>query len=117
MSSPLFLLPALLLAVAAASTKTAESLTVAPNCQASCGGVDIPYPFGIRSGCSRKGFEIDCINNGPVLAGTSLQGVLLPGARAPPILHSAEESVSWAYSFAAHLDRARIGRCLTAGSS
>ncbi|KAM0905200.1 hypothetical protein ACQ4PT_017498 [Festuca glaucescens] len=73
MSSTAFLLPALLLAAAAATTKTVESLTVAPGCQASCGGVDIPYPFGIGSGCSRKGFEIDCINNGPVLAGTSLQ--------------------------------------------
>ncbi|XP_044436064.1 wall-associated receptor kinase 2-like [Triticum aestivum] len=39
----------------------------------SCGGVDIPYPFGIGAGCFRKGFEIECINGGPVLAGTSLR--------------------------------------------
>ncbi|KAK1605475.1 hypothetical protein QYE76_029148 [Lolium multiflorum] len=77
MSTPLFLLPALLLAAAAATSKTAESLTVAPGCQASCGSVDIPYPFGIGSGCSRKGFEIDCINNGPVLTGTSFEVVRL----------------------------------------
>jgi hypothetical protein len=68
-----FLLPVLLLAAAAASTKTVESLTVNPGCQASCGGVDIPYPFGIGPGCFRKGFKIDCINNVPVLADTTLQ--------------------------------------------
>jgi hypothetical protein len=71
------LLPALLLAAAAATTKRVESLTVAPGCPASCGGVDIPYPFGIGSGFFRKGFEIECINNGPVLAGTTLQVVQL----------------------------------------
>ncbi|KAK1692335.1 hypothetical protein QYE76_009032 [Lolium multiflorum] len=79
MSNSLFLLTALLLAAAAAaiSTKTVESLTVAPGCPASCGGVDIPYPFGIGSGCFRKGFEIECMNNGPVLAGTTLGVVYL----------------------------------------
>ncbi|KAM0831443.1 hypothetical protein ACQ4PT_065533 [Festuca glaucescens] len=77
MWTPLFFLPALLLAAAAAASRTVESLTVAPGCQASCGGVDIPYPFGIGSGCFRKGFEIECINNGPVLAGTTLQVVYL----------------------------------------
>ncbi|XP_051211495.1 wall-associated receptor kinase 4-like [Lolium perenne] len=78
MSTSLFVLPALLLAAAAATSKTVvESLVMAPSCQSSCGGVDIPYPFGIGSGCFRKGFEIDCINNGPVLAGTTLQVVYL----------------------------------------
>ncbi|CAN6342812.1 unnamed protein product [Urochloa humidicola] len=37
----------------------------------SCGGVDIPYPFGIGPGCFRKGFEISCISNVPVLATTT----------------------------------------------
>jgi hypothetical protein len=72
-----FLLPALLLMAA-----TAAATTVTRVCETSCGGVDIPYPFGIGSGCFRKGFEIECINNGsvgigPVLAGTSLQVVHL----------------------------------------
>ncbi|XP_020169696.1 wall-associated receptor kinase 2-like [Aegilops tauschii subsp. strangulata] len=68
-----FLLPALLLAA------TVESLlTVRPDCQESCGGVDIPYPFGIGAGCFRPGFEITCLNNTmPVLpASTGVVRVL-----------------------------------------
>ncbi|KAI4964270.1 hypothetical protein ZWY2020_006772 [Hordeum vulgare] len=42
-----------------------------PGCQESCGGVDIPYPFGIGHGCFRPGFEITCVNSMPVLANTS----------------------------------------------
>ena len=77
--STAFLLPALLLAAAAATTATAESVGVAVTrgCTTSCRGVDIPYPFGIGSGCFRKGFEIECVNNGPVLAGTPIRVVHL----------------------------------------
>jgi hypothetical protein len=75
--STTFLLLALLSAAAAATTETAGSLAVKPGCTTSCGGVDIPYPFGIGSGCFRKGFEIECINDGPVLAGASIRVVHL----------------------------------------
>ncbi|KAJ3680202.1 hypothetical protein LUZ60_016480 [Juncus effusus] len=30
-------------------------------CQATCGDVNIPYPFGIGSNCSMEGFKIDCM--------------------------------------------------------
>lgn len=40
-------------------------------CPASCGGVDIPYPFGVGTGCFRPGFEIACVmRTTPVLAAT-----------------------------------------------
>ncbi|CAM0958722.1 unnamed protein product [Alopecurus aequalis] len=57
----------LLLLVAAAGVATAS------DCATSCGGVNIPYPFGIGAGCFRKGFEIECTGTGPVLAGTTIQ--------------------------------------------
>ncbi|VAH00455.1 unnamed protein product [Triticum turgidum subsp. durum] len=72
MWTPLILLQLLLAAAATAATTATTA-----GCRPSCGGVDIPYPFGIGVGCFRKGFEIECINNSPVLAGTSLRVVKL----------------------------------------
>ncbi|KAG6473243.1 hypothetical protein ZIOFF_067156 [Zingiber officinale] len=40
---------------------------VRPGCQSKCGNVSIPYPFGIDSGCSRPGFEINCTDGTPYL--------------------------------------------------
>ncbi|CAM0145559.1 unnamed protein product [Urochloa decumbens] len=52
------LLPVLLLLAAAAAGSSSP-------CQLSCGGVDIPYPFGIGDkSCFREGFEIECRNKG-----------------------------------------------------
>ncbi|CAL4985372.1 unnamed protein product [Urochloa decumbens] len=31
-----------------------------PNCRTSCGGVRVPYPFGISPGCYRPGFNLIC---------------------------------------------------------
>ncbi|KAM0872634.1 hypothetical protein ACQ4PT_038568 [Festuca glaucescens] len=44
----------------------------ATGCQRSCGGVDVPFPFGIEDGCFLPGFQIDCVNGGtPILSGNS----------------------------------------------
>ncbi|XP_044392256.1 wall-associated receptor kinase 2-like [Triticum aestivum] len=76
-----FLLPALLLA--ALPTIPIAGQTLKPSCQASCRGVDIPYPFGIGPGCFREGFEITCNDDGggspvlPLLANTTIKVVHL----------------------------------------
>ncbi|KAM3405920.1 hypothetical protein ACQJBY_000140 [Aegilops geniculata] len=69
--------PLILLLLLLAAAATAATTATTAGCRPSCGGVDIPYPFGIGVGCFRKGFEIECINNSPVLAGTSLRVVKL----------------------------------------
>ncbi|VAI38749.1 unnamed protein product [Triticum turgidum subsp. durum] len=85
MSTAALLLPALLLLpslLAATAVAEGRTITVSPTCQGSCGGVDIPYPFGIGAGCFLKGFEINCTEAGgagPVslIANTSIQVVSL----------------------------------------
>lgn len=75
----LLLLVFLLLAAMSAAVESITSTAVKTGCQERCGGVDIPYPFGIGPGCSRHGFELSCVSNGSgagpiaVLAGTSIQ--------------------------------------------
>ncbi|KAM0843034.1 hypothetical protein ACQ4PT_057978 [Festuca glaucescens] len=64
MPSVFFSLPALLLSAVAA-----HGLTVKAGCKESCGGVDIPYPFGIGASCFLPGFEILCSSNTSYLAG------------------------------------------------
>ncbi|TVU47886.1 hypothetical protein EJB05_07502, partial [Eragrostis curvula] len=62
---------ALLLVIVASSTPSAAAGSWSlPGCQATCGGVDIPYPFGIGPNCFRPGFEIACNHSTPFLAGT-----------------------------------------------
>uniref|UniRef100_A0A0D9XHZ5 Protein kinase domain-containing protein n=1 Tax=Leersia perrieri TaxID=77586 RepID=A0A0D9XHZ5_9ORYZ len=62
-------LPALLITssdasnAAAAGDETTSSSTLA-GCPNSCGGIAIPYPFGIGTGCFRNGFEIICDDDG-----------------------------------------------------
>ncbi|KAJ4778351.1 Wall-associated kinase family protein [Rhynchospora pubera] len=46
--------------------QTAASAIALPGCPEACGGVQIPYPFGIGPNCSLPGFELSCntSNNG-----------------------------------------------------
>ncbi|KAJ1685832.1 hypothetical protein LUZ63_017222 [Rhynchospora breviuscula] len=40
--------------------QTVASSISLPGCPDSCGGVQIPYPFGIGPNCSKPGFELSC---------------------------------------------------------
>ncbi|KAM0882412.1 hypothetical protein ACQ4PT_032317 [Festuca glaucescens] len=52
------------------------------SCQSSCGGVAIPYPFGIGENCFRPGFEIICESE--TISGEQVP--FLPGSSAAPDL-------------------------------
>ncbi|KAM0926517.1 hypothetical protein ACQ4PT_003561 [Festuca glaucescens] len=57
------------------ATTGTDNPTAKEGCLSSCGGVDIPYPFGIgAANCFRPGFEILCDNSSGVYQ------PLLPGA-------------------------------------
>ncbi|KAJ3685243.1 hypothetical protein LUZ61_014407 [Rhynchospora tenuis] len=50
-----------LLLLLPSTTKTAESATLHPECPDNCGGISIPYPFGIGANCSMSEyFNISC---------------------------------------------------------
>ncbi|KAF7063425.1 hypothetical protein CFC21_069942 [Triticum aestivum] len=63
-----------LLQLAAWAATASSSLVAKPGCQARCGGVDVPYPFGIGAGCFRPGFEIACNNMTPFLPDATVGG-------------------------------------------
>lgn len=58
------LLSVLLLLLLQASTSTARSDLLHPNCQEYCGNSSVPYPFGIGKDCARDStFSITCKKN------------------------------------------------------
>ncbi|KAK1630657.1 hypothetical protein QYE76_004972 [Lolium multiflorum] len=76
----------------------ADSLALQPpatGCQTSCGGVDVPFPFGIGPGCFLPGFQIECINGStPMLPDDSyeikvLNLSVMPRPEARVMLHIA----------------------------
>jgi hypothetical protein len=69
-SSVSALLLLVLMTLSSAPSVDAAKDWALPNCQAACGRVDVPYPFGIGADCFRPGFEITCDGGIPFLAGT-----------------------------------------------
>lgn len=47
-------------ASAAAAAEAPPVLIGLPGCPTRCGNVSVPYPFGIRTGCSLPGFDLTC---------------------------------------------------------
>ncbi|KAK1287516.1 Wall-associated receptor kinase 2 [Acorus calamus] len=49
------------------SPKSLGGINTLPDCYDRCGGLDIPYPFGITDGCFKEGFRLRCTNISSVL--------------------------------------------------
>ncbi|XP_078151170.1 wall-associated receptor kinase 2-like isoform X1 [Carex rostrata] len=58
---PMILIQLLLLLLQFKTTESANNIIALPNCTESCGGIPIPYPFGIGASCSfSKEFNVIC---------------------------------------------------------
>jgi hypothetical protein len=56
-------------AIVAAATATAATMAK-PGCPSECGGVEIPYPFGLNEACYLdKSFNITCDDSGKPMVG------------------------------------------------
>ncbi|KAM3372594.1 hypothetical protein ACQJBY_019472 [Aegilops geniculata] len=52
-------IPHLILEAAAAEQDEQQPITLA-GCPDKCGNISIPYPFGMKPGCFREGFQVTC---------------------------------------------------------
>ena len=52
-------IPHLILEAAAAEQDEQQPITLA-DCPNKCGNMSIPYPFGMKRGCFREGFQVTC---------------------------------------------------------
>ncbi|XP_037454070.1 wall-associated receptor kinase 1-like isoform X1 [Triticum dicoccoides] len=52
-------IPHLILEAAAAEQDEQQAITLA-DCPNKCGNMSIPYPFGMKPGCFRQGFQVTC---------------------------------------------------------
>ncbi|CAN6313556.1 unnamed protein product [Urochloa humidicola] len=84
MTSPAAALLVLIVTLAPAPSVRGASGWALPSCQTRCGGVDVPYPFGVGVGanCFRPGFAITCAGTTPFLAGTGYEVLSLSVAPA-----------------------------------